>query len=210
MARSKALIFKSLRLLISRMLAARLEKKRSIQISLRGKLEYAKMDLNMIRKEYFQHGVMLAKGFDLEDSYQGKELLESLRLIIRKVRQGEKQPYRPEVIMTLATAYSEKGSLLRMMNRFREAGESLAKSLAFINSLIEDHPDNIEYQTFRSQLFFQQGELVGCQGPAFNQEAKRLYLVSLRIDLLFDVNRSDIRLKNQLISDMIRATPRPF
>lgn len=210
MARSKALIFKSLRLLISRMFAARLAKKRSIRISLRRKLESAQRDLNLIRQEYFQHGVMLAKGFDLETSYQGKELLASLSLIIRKVRQGEKQPYRPEVIMTLATAYSEKGFLLRMMNRFRLAADSLAKSLVFINGLIEDYPDNIEYQTFRSQLFFRQGELVGCQGPAFNQEAKRLYLASLKIDLLFDVNREDIRKKNQLIASLIRSTPKPF
>lgn len=210
MAQAKVLIFKSLRLLISRLFARRLARKRSLRISLRRKLVSAKRDLRLIRQEYFKHGTMLAKGFDLKASRQGNELLESLCLIIKKVRRGERQPYRAEVIMTLAEAYSEKGALLRMMNCFQLAEGCLAKSLSFVNSLIEDCPGNIEYQTLRSQIFFQQGELVECQGPAFNQKAKRLYLASLKIDLLFDVNCGETRMKNQLISEMIRMMPRPF
>ncbi len=206
MARSKAPIFKSIRLLISRFFTLKFKNKRSLPIAEQKDFGAIRKELEHIRLGYFEHGKMLHKGFDLQGYETGHKILAFLCKVIRDARKGEKQPYQANVIMSLVIAYYEKGSLLRMMNCFCEAKKSFEEAIFFIDSLLEEAPNNLEFLALKSQILSRQGELAECQGPAFYREAKKLYQEALRLDLFADVNSEEGKIKSGFILNLARSS----
>jgi len=86
-------------------------------------------------------------------------------------------------LQNIATAYEEMGWLLRMMHQFHEAQDALKKAEELADQLLEKEPENKEYLTLKSLIFFRQAELLHTQGKS-PEVAKKLYQKSLDIDKL--------------------------
>ncbi|MFA6194251.1 MAG: hypothetical protein WC719_00705 [Patescibacteria group bacterium] len=205
----KASILKSIRLLISRFFSHKSENKRSLPIAEQKDFAFVRRELESVRREYFEHGKMLAEGYNLQNLGQGRKIFAFLSDVIKNARRGEKQPYQANVIMSLVIAYYEKGSLLRMMNCFLDAKKAFDEAIFFVDSLLEETPDNLEFLALKSQILFRQGELAECQGPAFYWEAKNFYQKSLKLDLFAD-NSEGSKIKRQLIFNLASSFQRTF
>ena len=97
-------------------------------------------------------------------------------------------------LCNMAVAYEEMALLLRMMNKFVEAKESLSKAEKIINDLLEDEPDKKEYLGTKSLIIFRKGELAHTLGN--RAEASNFYRESLAID------RSEHELVDSLIKEV--------
>jgi tetratricopeptide (TPR) repeat protein len=80
----------------------------------------------------------------------------------------------------MAVAYEEMAFLLRMMNRFEEAKNSLKMAQDMIDGLLGEKKDKKEYLVTKSLILFRRAEISHTLGNT--EEAKYLYQESLNID----------------------------
>jgi tetratricopeptide (TPR) repeat protein len=80
----------------------------------------------------------------------------------------------------IATAYSEKGILLRMMNRFNDARTAYQKGHVAVSEALTEAPNNAEVLAIQSLLFFREGELEHAVGK--QSRARASYTKSIEID----------------------------
>ena len=97
----------------------------------------------------------------------------------------------------IATACEEMALLLRMMNKFAEAKNALAKADNLIDELLAEKPEDKECLGIKSLIVFRKGEIA--QTLKERAEAKRFYQESLALDSKIGNHKGD-----QLIERLIR------
>lgn len=102
----------------------------------------------------------------------------------------------PRSKANIAVAYEEKALLLRMMNLFDDALESLDKSEEIILQLLASDSANKEYLGVKSLIIFRRGEIA--QSTGNKNQAQSFYQESLAIDQLIGVSKDHDLVKRLL------------